>query len=212
MNRRLLLLSLLLSPVACAQPERLVPASPPDEVSVYVIPTDGIPEEFAANVARALTTDTGMWVKSSLLVPPTVTEPFAGANQYPAEDYLPVGAMLSKRLLDAGPTTYFIVLTERDINSRSRNFRFQYSMHDPTARTSVLSVARLLYTKEGAPAPIELVSARLQKMLMRIVGEMKLGWQRTTDPTDLMYAPIMSIEDVDRMSLVHTVQARGVKK
>ncbi len=213
MNRRALLLSTLVAaPLACAQPEGLVPSSPVDAVVLYVIPTDGIPEQFAAGVARALTKDTGLWVKSSLLAPSGVNEPFAGTNQYPADDYLPLGATLSSRLRDAGPRTYFIVLTDRDINSRSLNFRFQYSFHSPMARTSVLSVARLLFTKEGNPAPLEVVDLRVRKMLMRIVGEMKLSWQRSPDPADLMYSPIMSIEDIDRMSLVHTLAARAAAR
>ena len=74
------------------------------------------------------------------------------------------------------------------------------------ARTSVLSVARLAHKSDGTVAPIDLISLRTQKMLMRIVGEMKLGWKRTTDPTDLMYSPVMSIEDIDRMSLLHSIQ------
>ena len=73
---------------------------------------------------------------------------------------------------------------------------------------SVLSVARLFYEKDGSTAPDDVVALRVQKMLLRIVGEMRFGWKRTNDPTDLMYAPIMSIEDIDRMSLVHTIQQR----
>ncbi len=196
-------------PVATAQTGRLVPSSPVDAVALYVIPTDGIKEQGAADIARALTKDTGLWVKSSLWTPSGVDDPFAGTRQYPADDYLPLGVNVSKRLPDTGPRTYFIVLTDRDINSRTQNFRFQYSLHSPMARTSVLSVARLLYEKEGTPAADDVVGLRVQKMLMRIVGEMKFGWKRTNEPSDLMYSPIMSIEDIDRMSLTHTIQARG---
>ena len=183
-------------------------ASPVDAVALYVLPTDGVPEDVAANIARALTKDTGLWVKSTVAVPAGAIEPFAGTNQYPAEDYLALAVPISKQLRDVSVRTYFIVLTDRDINSRSQNFRFQYSLHAPMARTSVLSLARLLYEKDGSPAPLETISLRTQKMLMRIVGEMRLGWKRSNDPTDLMFAPIMSIEDIDRMSLVHTVQQR----
>lgn len=159
-----------------------------------------------------MTKDTGLWVKSSLWVPSSIENPFPGTNQYPADDYLPLGISISKQLPDAGPRTYFIILTDRDINSRSQNFRFQYSFHSPMARTSVLSIARLLYEKDGTPASSEVVGLRTQKMLMRIVGEMKLGWKRTGDPSDLMYAPITSIEDIDRMNLAHTIKVRGLSR
>lgn len=201
------------SPAPAVEPsDRFIPSSPVDAVNLYVIPTDGVSEQNAATIARALTKDTGLWVKSSLWTPSGVETPFAGTNQYPADDYLPLGIKLSGRLTDAGPRTYFIVLTDRDINSRTQNFRFQYSFHSPMARTSVLSIARLLYGKDGRLAANEVIGSRVQKMLLRIVGEMKLGWKRTNDPSDLMYSPIMSIEDVDRMSLVHTIQTRGLPR
>lgn len=211
MHRRTLSLafSFTLLPIrALGQTQRLVPSSPVDGVSLYLIPTDGFPEQAAAGIARALTKDTGQWVKSSLLMPSGVHDPLPGTHQYPADDYLPFGAKAARQLPDANARTYFIVLTDRDINSRTRNFRFQYSMHSPMARTSVLSVARLLYGKDGSVEPGEVISLRVQKMLTRIVGEMKLGWKRSSDPADLMYAPIMSMEDIDRMSLTHSMQSR----
>ena len=119
-----------------------------------------------------------------------------------------MGASAARMLREVSRRTYYIVLTDRDINSKSLNFRFQYSMHSPMANTSVLSVARMRYANDGSPATADMVASRVAKMLLRIVGEMRLGWKRVNDPTDLMYAPIMSIDDVDRMSLVHTVQRR----
>lgn len=193
---------------ASAQNQPVPGASVVDSVALYVLPTDGVAEQAAAQVARALTQDTGLWVKASLWVPPGPLAPLPGGQQFAGEDYLALGSALARRLQDAGPRTYFIVLTDRDINARSQNFRFQFSMHSPMQRTSVLSVARLLYAKDGSPAPGDVVSARVQKMLMRIVGEMRLGWQRTSDPADLMYAPILSVNDIDGMDLRQTVQAR----
>lgn len=208
MLRRSAIFALATTGYAFAQDQPLVPISPVDSVALYVIPTDGVPEQFSAAVARALTKDTGFWVKSTMKVPSEGIEPFAGTNQYPADDYLPIGIRVSKQLQDTTTRTYFIVLTDRDINSRSLNFRFQYSFHNPMARTSVLSIARLFYEKDGSVAQEEVVALRIQKMLLRIVGEMRFGWKRTNDPTDLMYAPIMSIEDIDKMSLIHTIQRR----
>lgn len=208
MFRRSVLFGLAASGVSRSWAQPLVPVSPVDSVALYVIPTDGVAEEFAAGVARGLTKETGLWVKSTVKMPTATIEPFAGTNQYPADDYLPLGIRVSKQLRDTNARTYFVVLTDKDINSRSQNFRFQYSFHSPMARTSVLSVARLFYDKDGAVASIEMVAHRIEKMLMRIVGEMRFGWKRTNDPTDLMYAPIMSIDDIDRMSLAHTIQQR----
>jgi hypothetical protein len=37
---------------------------------------------------------------------------------------------------------------------------------------------------------------------------MRLGWQRTSDPADLMYAPILSVDDIDGMDLAYTARTR----
>lgn len=205
MHRRIVLIVLALcasctqQPVAQNQQQPL--ANPLDAVAVYIIPTDDVAEQAAGTIARTLTKDTGLWIKSTVWAPSDVSEPFPGTNQYPAEDYFPVGTRVAQALRDASANTYFIVLTNRDINSKTLNFRFQYSMHSPMVNTSVLSIARLLYNVDGSKATENVATERVTKMLMRIIGEMRLGWKRTSDPKSLMYAPIMSIEDIDRMTL-----------
>lgn len=187
-------------------------ANPLDAVSFYIIPTDNVSEQAAGTIAQALSKDTGLWIKSTVWAPSDVSGPFPGTNQYPAEDYFPLGSRVAKTLRDASPKTYFIVLTNRDINSKTRNFRFQYSMHSPMVNTSVLSVARLLYNVDGSKATENVSDERITKMLMRIIGEMRLDWKRTSDPKSLMYAPIMSIEDIDRMSLSYTMKSYDTGK
>jgi predicted Zn-dependent protease len=208
MDRRHLLFAFPVWITVWAQHQDLPLTSPVEAVDFYVIPTDDISEQATGDIARALTKDTGLWIKSTMWAPSDASEPFAGTNQYAAEDYLPMGVKAARTLHDVSPRTYFIVLTNRDINSKNRNFRFQYSMHSPMTNTSVLSIARVQYTNDGSPAAPDVVAVRVAKMLLRIVGEMRLGWKRTSDPSDLMYAPIMSIDDIDRMSLSHTLHTR----
>ncbi len=195
-----------------AQNQQQPLANPLDAVRFYIIPTDDVAEQAAGTIARTLTKDTGLWIKSTVWAPSDVSEPLPGTNQYPADDYFPVGARVARTLRDASPNTYFIVLTNRDINSKTRNFRFQYSMHSPMANTSVLSIARLLYNVDGSKATENVFAERVTKMLMRIVGEMRLGWKRTSDPKSLMYAPVMSVEDIDRMSLSYTMKSHKTGK
>lgn len=206
MHRRHLLLAFPVCLTAHAQNFDLPLASPADAVNVYIIPTDGISVDTVGELARALSKATGLWIKATMWAPSDGIEPFPGTNQYPAEDYFPLGARVGRMLHEVSPRTYYIVLTDRDLNSKSRNFRFQYSSHSPMANTSVLSIARLLYTNSGTPATNDMVGSRVAKMLLRIVGEMRMGWKRTSDPADLMYAPIMSMDDVDRMDLNHSLQ------
>jgi hypothetical protein len=57
----------------------------------------------------------------------------------------------------------------------------------------------------------DVIGARAMKMLVRIVGEMRLGWKRSSDAKDVMDAPIMSIDDIDRMDIGHTLQAQPAR-
>lgn len=209
MKRRLaLLLPLAAAASARAQNLLLPRAQAMDAVHVYLVPTDDVAEQPVASLARELTRATGLWIKALPWTPSEVGAPLPGTNQYAAEDYFPLAARLRPMLQEASPRTYFIVLTSRDINSRSGNFRFQYSLHNPMASTSVLSIARLLVDREGQPAGNDVAAARVLKMLLRIVGEMRMGWRRSSDPADLMYAPLMSNDDIDRMDLAGSLQAR----
>jgi len=214
MHRRHLLFTLpiALPLAAAAQNLDLDKTSPVDAVAFYVVPTDGIGENAVAGIARTLTKAFKLLVKATAWTPSDVNEPFPGSNQYPAEDYLPIGARLARTLRDVSPRTYFIVVTDRDINSRSQNFRFQYSLHGPMQNTSVLSIARLVHNADGSRADAEVIGLRALKMLVRIVGEMRLGWKRSSQPQDVMYAPIMSIDDIDRMDLEHTLRAQAARR
>lgn len=202
----LLLLAVCLG--ASAQNQDLPVAKLADKVHVYIIPTDGIAEQGAGRMARGVSAETGLTVRSTLWAPSGKLEPFAGTDQYAAEDLIALSAPIARTLHDASPSTYYIVLTNRDINSSDRTFRYAIAHHNPAANTSVLSIARLLHNRNGTAATPEVAGMRIGKMLVRTVGEMRLGWKRTGDQHDVMYAPIMSTDDIDRMDLARSVQAR----
>ena len=208
MNRRHLLVTLALPFATKAQNLDLPRSSLIDATAFYIIPTDDIDENTCAQMARALTKALNVLVKSTTWAPSEVKEPLPGSNQYASEDYFPMGARVARTLKDTSPRTYFIVLTTRDINTRSQNFRFQFSTHSPMANTSVLSIARLLHDSAGSRATDKVIGDRVAKMFVRIIGEMRLGWKRSSDSKDVMFAPIMSIEDIDKMDIEHSMQAR----
>ena len=56
----------------------------------------------------------------------------------------------------------------------------------------------------GVPSELNRALGRLLKMTKRAIGEMYLGWHRSTDPNDVMFAPLMSLDDLDRMGSEHT--------
>ena len=69
MRRRHLLLALCFPPAINAQNLDLPRASPVDAVGFYIIPTDNVSEQATGNIARVLTQETGLWIKSTLWTP-----------------------------------------------------------------------------------------------------------------------------------------------
>lgn len=186
-------------------------------VALYILPTDDIPVEYAADLARFLTLETGIRTRASPSVFSGTIQPFSGTHQYPAEEYLALGIHAGRQLGNTDWQTYFIVLASRDINFSSRTQNFVFSSHAPADRVSVLSVARLLPGIGRLRIPVTgswrifdtVRDTRVRKMLMRISGEMKLGWQRNNIPSDLMYTPISSVSDIDRMELPGILTGTG---
>jgi len=204
MQRRHVLLSavaLLGSGVALA----LKPGS--ESVAVYVVPLDDVPEALSATVAQALARQLGLRVRAGMRLPPLRIPMLPGTEQYGGEALLEHAVRASARLPGLGPDTYRLFLTARDINAQAGGFRFQFSMHNPTLNASVVSMARLFEFAGGEVRLTNLTGARVVKLAKRAVGELHLGWKRSTDPEDLMYAPLMGLEDLDRIGNEHREEA-----
>lgn len=194
---------------ACVRPPAARAAEAPhplDAVAVYLVPLDDFPEEMAAKLAQILQADLRIRVRGGLRLPPLDIPTLPGTEQAIGEALLALAAPASAALATSG--SYRLFLTMRDINSRSGNFRYQFSMHAPSLRCSVLSLARLLEYDGGAPHMSQRSALRLHKLAKRAIGELQLGWQRSTDPQDLMYAPLMGLEDLDRIGLAHRARPR----
>lgn len=188
---------------ACAHQQAPVEQAALPAVDVYLLPMSNFPEQWSGQLAQLLAQETGLRVKSSLRFAPLALAPMPESHQYAAEDILAQSLQVARGLPGVSPSTYFMVLTMSDINTKSRSFRFQFSFHDKSMNASVVSAARMLNFQGEEPRIDALAMQRLHKMTKRAVGEMKLGWVRTSDRRDVMFAPIMSIQDIDAMGLTH---------
>jgi hypothetical protein len=86
-----------------------------------------------------------------------------------------------------------------DINEASSSVKFVFAHRDPASHTSVLSVARLGFTTAQVAATPTVIYERIYKMIKRTIGEQYLALPRSPDLGNVMYAPIMSLDDVDAM-------------
>jgi hypothetical protein len=181
------------------------PAQDGAAVAVYVIPLDDFPEALAGTLAQRLQDELGIRVRPSLRLPPLDVPMLPGTRQLVAEELLVRAVAASSRLPELGPATYRVFLTTRDINGESGTLRFTFATHMPSLQGSVVSMARLVTGTLGVAQADERARAlaRLHKMVKRAIGEAHLGWRRSTDPHDLMYAPVMNVYDIDRLGNDH---------
>lgn len=187
-------------------------ADPLDIVRVYLVPLSDFPENLAGALARGLQENLRIRVKASLALPPIKIATLPGTNQLLDNDLLLQATKASAHLPEADSGTYRIFLTLRDINAPTGNLRFVFSSHNKVLNSSVISLARLLEYQNNKPVLTELSVTRLFKMIKRAIGEIHLGWTRSTNPKDLMFAPIMGIEDLDRIGFEHDVEPRHEEK
>jgi hypothetical protein len=176
----------------------IIPVDPPilvqQKVSVYLIPLDDFSDGYASQLSQKLTSELRINAKATLAMGTRGLQPFPETNQYPAEDIVDMAANVINNLLDKEPNTAFMILTNRDINEKARNFRYFFSWHDKAKRISVISSARM-----GDASDNYNVSKRFYKMTKRAIGEQYFRLTRSADIKDIMYSPIMSIDDIDRM-------------
>ena len=133
-------------------------------------------------------------------------KPMPETQQLSADQILDQSASTVRRFPEAGPKTYFLLLTGIDINTSTRRTRFVFSWHSSTYHASVLSVARFLEFQGKEPKIDSRFYDRLFKMSKRAIGELHLGWKRSNDPRDVMYSPIMSLDDLDSLNMGHRIE------
>lgn len=170
-----------------------------DGVAVWLIPMDDFAYNEAARLAQDLLADLRLKVRATLNMGSAGLRPFAGTTQFAAEDIFAMAGNVIPNLTDKRPDTAYIVLTQKDINTRDRSLRFNFAVHNRSTRTAVISAARLVINQTGGMADALTIRRRLFKMAKRNIGDVYFGYTRSTDIRDVMYSPIMSLDDLDRM-------------
>ena len=170
-----------------------------DGIAVWLIPMDDFNYDEAVRLARALSADLNLKVRATLNMGSAGLKPFAGTTQFAAEDIFAMTDNVARNLADKRPDTAYVVLTQRDINTKDRSLRFNFSVHNRVTRVAVISTARLVINQAGGMADAPTIRKRLFKMTKRNIGDVYFGYTRSTDVRDVMYSPIMSLDDLDRM-------------
>jgi hypothetical protein len=67
----------------------------------------------------------------------------------------------------------------------------------------LISAARMHPEPESSASGSQQLQSRFIKMTKRAIGQMVLNWERSSDIKDLMYSPIMSLDDIDHLGNRH---------
>lgn len=194
--------------ISCAPPPP--PASDaPDDNDVVLLPADDFPSDLAADLAKIVASDTGLHVRSMLPLGTRDWKPYAGSQQYDPDVVKQLAQPAIAQLKKSYGGTLYVIVTSRDINSSDHNLRFVFAQHYQDQKVSVVSAARMALGERGAVARPDVVKARLRKMLLRTIGIQYYELERSTDLREVMYSPLMSLDDLDAMGLVLKAKGRA---
>jgi predicted Zn-dependent protease len=167
---------------------------------LILIPTDGIPSIFLANMRKQLEQQHkfGVLVTVQMGLPADAKMP--GSEQFDVDKIALAGFDVCKNM--SVNNEYCVVLTNRDINNKDSGLRFVFAQH--YQGISVVSVARLSEMNFGgklnlATVPIifENISNRALKLVNKAIGLGYYKYPLSSDRSSVMFAPIMSLSDLD---------------
>lgn len=175
--------------------QRLVRLSSPSSgVDVYFIPFL-VEDVTVYRLAEHAKQDLGIEVKAIIAMGSRELLPAMPPRGYDPRQIADAVKKLKPSLLDRKKDTHFVVLTDRDLVDMERGGRPVFSQHYHEDRISVVSSSGMAEDALSSGQP----RARYYKMIKRAIGEIYYGYKRSTEPTDLMYSPIQSVRDIDRL-------------
>lgn len=184
--------------IACSEKPK-ESADAPTTYDVVFMPTDEFPHTEAVKAASIISKDTGLQIKVVLPLGTKDWEPYPDRPQYDPIALLKLSVPVIERTRASYGGKAYIILTTRDIGPSDKSLNFVFSLNDPTNKSSIVSVARMIYNRQGEQADSNVIQSRLHKMILRSIGLQFYGLQRSADINDLMYAPLMGLDDLDRI-------------
>lgn len=172
----------------------------PRRADVYIIPFVGFSEIAAAQFAQGLSQELGIVVKATGVMPLPSDAKDIQRDQVGAERlYAPV-CTFSMTLRDTTPQTAYIAILADDMYPEYSAWNYCLVLNF-TNRISIVATDRLLpYGIASKEASSRLYGERLYKLLKRTIGIQYYGYEHSSDPTSLLFSPIMGVDTVDQMS------------
>jgi YD repeat-containing protein len=182
----------LLQPAPAATP---LPPTP--GVTVHLVPMGTFQTLSLGELPAYYRARLGLSVELQAPVPLEQVTFDSGRNQYVAESLV---ASLKRRRPDLAADSGAVVIgvTEADIYILTRNWRFAFGYRDGE-RFGVVSAARMIPWLHRVRGLEYLVQARVRKMISRYIGLLAYRLPLNPDPTSLLYAHLLGLDDLDLM-------------
>ena len=168
---------------------------------VYIVPFGDVSVDAVHIWSEFLGDDLDVRVK----VLNTASFPPASFNfarrQFVTEKIADAVAQIRREILFKKPRTAFIGLLNHDMYPTTHDWRYCYALNfleGERNRITVISTKRLTSTADDAE---QVFTARLYKLLKRAIGFQLYGCGTTTNVDSVLYGPLLSVDDLDRMGM-----------
>lgn len=166
---------------------------------VYIVPFENVPVDAAQVWGEYMAHDLDIRVK----VLDTVAYPSDSFNfmrrQFIAEALADSIVRIRQNMLFKKPQAAFIGIITRDMYPTSRDWRYCYALNlleGERKGISIVSTERLI---PAAGNDQQVFNVRFYKLLKRAIGFQFYQYNATMDRDTVMYGPLLSVEDLDRM-------------
>jgi len=166
---------------------------------VFLIPFFGFEESSSHLLASALGQDTGLKITSTGSIPLPEKYLNKERNQYNIDYLNPIISESINNLRDKSRNQLFIAIMKQDMYSGSNSWNFSLAGNFEND-ISIVAMERLVpfeTTNKGKAEKI--FGDRSFKILKRTIGLQFYKHQRKTDVNSVLFSPIMSVNDIDRM-------------
>lgn len=170
---------------------------------IYLVPFSGFAESSTHMLAKALSQDTGLKITStgSIALPEKYLN--TDRNQYNVDYLNPIVNKSIASLKRKDRNQLFIAVMKQDMYSASNSWNFSLASNFDN-NISIVATERLVPFETTDRSEAEKIyGERVYKILKRTIGLQYYKYQRKTDSNSVLFSPIMSVKDLDRMTFVY---------
>jgi predicted Zn-dependent protease len=171
-------------------------------VDVIVIPLDGVPDAFIKMIAEEISNQHALNAKAATRMSLSKFMYDPNWNQYMSNRIADEAFKLSNKFQSKHDKTLLLVITNLDINAEGSHVRYNYATH--FNHLSVISTARIDPKNIGEQENEQLKKTRILKLINKAIGQQVYGYATSSDIRSVMYGPITSLQDLDKMGSAFT--------